>query len=342
VTTEATPRSAIAPSSGDVHAFIQKIYADGFALGEDNQPHEIKWSLAPARGEFVYEMCRKSGAHATLEVGFALGVSTLCILAALLDLGVTGTSHVAMDPFQGGERFANAGLRTLRDGGVASMVEFHAEASETFLPRLVAAKRQFDFILIDGDHSFDHTLIDIFFAHRLLRPGGTLVIDDIDMPPVYLANRYLLDYYRYELIDEAYGSHSDATQTWQGAAISTNGRPPETGPRVWIRAYRKPLSEPEDQSFWGAPLNDFMRFWIDDFHDPKLMSDFQRRALNVEAMRNLNDGQMRTARRYLIASLARDPLALRTYLRLARTFLPRPLATLLGARANRKTTSHNN
>ena len=332
-----TPRSGPLPTSGDVHSFIQKIYAEGFALGDDHQPHEIKWGLAPARGEFVYEMCRKSEANSTLEVGFALGVSTLCILAALLDLGVSGTPHVAMDPFQAGERFANAGLRTLREAGVARMVEFHPEASETFLPRLVAAKRQFDFILIDGDHSFDHTLIDIFFAHRLLRPGGTMVIDDIDMPPVYLANRYLLDYYRYELIDEAYGSHSDATQTWQGEAIVPSGRRAEvTGPRVWIRAYRKPLGEPEDQSFWGAPLSDFMRFWIDDFHDPKLMSDFQRRALNVEARRSIDEGQMKTARRYLIAALARDPLSIKTYLRLARTFLPGQLGNALSGRASRK------
>jgi predicted O-methyltransferase YrrM len=332
VSIEATSPSRALPSSSEVQAFIRKIYADGFAMGEDNQPHDSGWSLAPARGEFVYEMCRKSSASATLEVGFALGVSTLCILAALLDLGVTGTPHVAMDPFQADARFRNAGLRTLRDARVAGMVDFYPEASETFLPRLVAAKRQFDFILIDGDHSFDHTLIDIFYAHRLLRPGGTMVIDDVEMPPVYLANRYLLDYFHYELIDETRGSHSDAALTWQGEAIPTRQHPPDTAPRVWIRAYRKPLSEPEDQSLWGASMNDFMRFWIDDFHDPELMSDFQRRALNLEAKRAIAAGEMRAARRYLIASLARDPLAMRTYLRIARTLLPAPLARLISTK----------
>ena len=336
MTIEAPQRHAALPSSGDLHAFIRKIYADGFALGQDNRPHDIKWSLAPARGEFVYEMCRRAEAHATLEVGFALGVSTLCILAALLDLGVTGTPHVAMDPFQSGELFRNAGLRTLRDGGVAGMVEFFPETSETFLPRLLSAKREFDFILIDGDHSFDHTLIDIFYAHRLLRPGGTMVIDDIDMPPVYLANRYLLDYFHYELIGEAFGSHSDAMQTWQGEALGVHSRPPVSGPPVWIRGYRKPLSEPEDQSFWGASMNDFLRFWVDDFRDPKLMSDFQRRALNVEAMHSLSEGRMRAARRYFIAALAREPLSIKTYMRIARTFLPRRLATALGRHSSQK------
>jgi len=293
-------QSAVSPHGGDLHSFIRKIYLDGFALGEDDRRHEITWSLAPARGDFVYRMCRESGARATLEVGFALGVSTLCILAALNDSVPGAPPHLAMDPFQAGERFRNAGLRTLRD----------------------------------ADHSFDHTLVDIFFAHRLLKPGGIMIIDDIDMPPVYLANRYLLDYYRYQLVDEARGSHSDQSQSWQGVALPSRSSVTDA-PQVWIRAYRKPLQEREDQSFWGASFNDFMRFWVDDFRDPELMESFQRRTLNIEAIRAMAAGEGRRARRYLIASLARDPLAIKTYLRLARTFLPRGIAAWLGKRESR-------
>ena len=100
----ATEQSAL-PSSQHLHQKIREIYSQGYALGEDDQPHDVGWSLAPARGDFVFEMCRKSRAAMTLEVGFAFGVSTLCILAALLDNGVTGVPHVAMDPFQSSERF---------------------------------------------------------------------------------------------------------------------------------------------------------------------------------------------------------------------------------------------
>jgi hypothetical protein len=157
------------------------------------------------------------------------------------------------------------------------------------------------------------------------------------MPPVYLANRYLLEYFRYELIGEAFGSHSDPQQTWCEIAIPARSTP-VTGPRVWIRAYRKPLHETADQSFWGTSMNDFMRFWVDDFRDPDLMAGFQRRALNGEAMRRIEAGQMRAARRYLIAALARDPLSIKTYLRLARTFLPRQLGQALGRRASRNAT----
>jgi predicted O-methyltransferase YrrM len=326
------------PNSDRLHRKIREIYTQGFALGEDDQPHDTGWSLAPARGEFVFEMCRKSGAASTLEVGFAFGISTLCILAGLLDNGVTGVPHVAMDPFQSSERFRNAGLRTLHEAGVFAMVDFHREASETFLPGLVAAKRQFDFILIDGDHAFDHTFVDIFYANLLLKPGGTMLIDDINMPPVYLANRYLLNNYHYELIGEAFGSHSDATQTWQGEPIPAGARKRgKESPRrrASIRAYRKPLSESVDHDFWGAPFDDFMRFWTDDFHDPAVMESFQRRTLSREGLRQLAMGEKSDARRSLIAAIARDPSAFRSYVRLAWTLLPKRLAMRLGAHAMR-------
>ena len=287
----------------------------------------------------MFETCRQSGAKTTLEVGFAFGISTLCILAALLENGVTGVPHVAMDPFQSSERFRNAGLRTLRDAGVLAMVDFHREASETFLPKLVAAQRQFDFILVDGDHAFDHTLVDIFYAHRLLRPGGIMVVDDINMPPVYLANRYLLTSYRYQLIGEAYGSHQDPTQTWRGEAIPPGERPrgnESPRRRSYIRAYRKPLAESGEQNFWAEPFDDFMRFWLDDFHDPKAMESFQRRTLSQEGLRCLAEGKKSEARRFLIAAIARDPSAFRGYMRLGWTFLPRSIAKRLGASATRR------
>ena len=95
----AATTTTTAPANSDrLHRKIREIYTQGFALGEDDQPHDSSWSLAPGRGQFVYEVCRKSGAATTLEVGFAFGISTLCILAALLENGVTGTPHVAMDP----------------------------------------------------------------------------------------------------------------------------------------------------------------------------------------------------------------------------------------------------
>lgn len=41
-------------------------------------------------------------------------------------------------------------------------------------------KVKFDFIILDGNHDFDHVLTETKMADSLLNPGGHLVLDDID------------------------------------------------------------------------------------------------------------------------------------------------------------------
>ena len=45
------------------------------------------------------------------------------------------------------------------------------------LPELLK-KEKFDFIFIDGWHTFDYTLIDFFYSNLLLKIGGIILIDD--------------------------------------------------------------------------------------------------------------------------------------------------------------------
>ena len=48
---------------------------------------------------------------------------------------------------------------------------------DSSIPKFLT-KKPFDFIFIDGWHTFDYTLVDMFYADRLLRIGGYLLIDD--------------------------------------------------------------------------------------------------------------------------------------------------------------------
>ena len=59
------------------------------------------------------------------------------------------------------------------------------------LPHLSEQGDTFDFILIDGFHSFDLTLLDLFYADKLLAVGGLLVCHDSSSPPVFKAVRWL-------------------------------------------------------------------------------------------------------------------------------------------------------
>lgn len=98
-------------------------------------------------------------------------------------------SHVAMDP---GQRSlaGGAGLRALREAGVAGMVEFHERKSQVVLPELLAHDRVFDLAFIDGDHRFDAAFLDLYYLHRLVKPGGLIVVDNVWMPSARLAVSY--------------------------------------------------------------------------------------------------------------------------------------------------------
>lgn len=74
--------------------------------------------------------------------------------------------------------------------GLSSYLELLEEFDYIALPRLVAEQRSLDFILIDGWHSFDYTLIDMFYADILLRPGGVLTVHDTGWPSVYKACKF--------------------------------------------------------------------------------------------------------------------------------------------------------
>jgi hypothetical protein len=68
------------------------------------------------------------------------------------------------------------------------------------LPSLIAAGAQYDFVFVDGWHSFDYTLVDLFYADLLLRDDGILAVHDTTAPPVYKAVRFLETHKPYERI----------------------------------------------------------------------------------------------------------------------------------------------
>ena len=56
--------------------------------------------------------------------------------------------------------------------------------------------KQFDLIFIDGFHTFDYTLVDLFYAILLCRIGGIIVIDDIKHAGVAQLIKYVDSNYK--------------------------------------------------------------------------------------------------------------------------------------------------
>jgi predicted O-methyltransferase YrrM len=145
-------------------------------------PHSIERD----QGQALCELASAERAEQTIEVGMALGMSTLFLCQAVIG---RGGSHVAIDPFQESS-WGGAGLITLEQAGVREHVEFIEEESQLALPRLVSEGRTFDLAFIDGDHRFESALMDLYFMTRLVRPDGLIVMDDIWMPSIRTAVAY--------------------------------------------------------------------------------------------------------------------------------------------------------
>lgn len=68
---------------------------------------------------------------------------------------------------------------------------FIAEPSELALPRLMAEETEVDVAFIDGKHSFPGPAVDFAYLSRMLRVGGTLILDDVPIPSVAVVHRHL-------------------------------------------------------------------------------------------------------------------------------------------------------
>jgi len=55
-------------------------------------------------------------------------------------------------------------------------------------------------VFIDGWHTFDQTLVDMYFANRLIGPGGYIVVDDAAWPSVSKAVSYFANYPCYRVV----------------------------------------------------------------------------------------------------------------------------------------------
>ena len=175
-----------------LRAHIRSLYEAGTIVGEDGTefPLTPQGVLEPD-GEALRDLAISEGVAHTIETGLCYGLSTLFLCEALAESGRPDAGHVAMDPFQT-KHLRSAGLQALREAGVDHAVEFHARPSQLVLPELLAQRREFDLAFIDGDHRFDAVLLDLYYLHKLVKPGGLIVLDDVWMPSVRLAAMYFV------------------------------------------------------------------------------------------------------------------------------------------------------
>jgi predicted O-methyltransferase YrrM len=169
------------------HKYLQKFFIESFRRFfyiEDNKNSgtsitkqvKIHSAIKKEEGANITRIIKKYKLKKCLEIGMAFGISAFYILTAGKDI-----SLISIDPFQKDPNQWNSmGLKLIKKMELSQQHHFIAELSYIALPKLLSIydKNYFDFIFIDGWHTFDYTLIDFFYADKLLCKGGVILIDD--------------------------------------------------------------------------------------------------------------------------------------------------------------------
>jgi predicted O-methyltransferase YrrM len=141
----------------------------------DKKVVKIGSSIKEIEGNFIIKNINENNYKKCLEIGFACGISAFYILS------IKTTNLISIDPFQS-TQWNNSGKKTIKELGFNKRHKCIEKKSYEALPQLLQKCKKtsdkFDFIFIDGWHTFDYTLVDFFYSNLLLRIDGMIIIDD--------------------------------------------------------------------------------------------------------------------------------------------------------------------
>jgi predicted O-methyltransferase YrrM len=173
-------------------AVLDEIRRDGSVADASGARYPIeKHGIDAVEGRFLRDfVAARPEITRTLEIGCAYGFSSLHIASALA--GRPGAHHIIVDPMES-TTWKGIGVINLDRAGV-DFYELREKSSEIALPELLTEGAQFDLVFIDGWHTFDQTLVDMYYANRLIRTGGYILVDDANWISVSKAISYFGKY----------------------------------------------------------------------------------------------------------------------------------------------------
>ncbi len=156
-------------TSAEVERYVEGVLPEPDDLLAEMQAHGARDGIpivVPVTGALLGVLTAATGARRVVEVGTAIGVSTLHIARALPEGGVIVSFEI--DP----ERH-RAAVAYLERGGMAARADLRLQDAAAGLAEL---EGPFDMAFIDGLKQDYPGHLELVI--RLLRPGGLLVVDN--------------------------------------------------------------------------------------------------------------------------------------------------------------------
>lgn len=245
----------------DASPVLRDMYDQRRAIRPDGTTVDIHSRIGPHLADALYQLVLREAPTTVLEVGMAFAASSLAILTALAELGGDRTL-ISLDPMQH-SLWEGTGLHNVERAGLSHLHELCEAPDYLALPRLLEEGCELDLAYIDGWHTFDYTLLDAFYADRMLRPGGIIGFNDCNMPAVTKVVRFMETHRRYEHVDAGLTPEYAAPDrgarraAWAlGRRLPLGARPNAVQRAVGLRAddqyLRKLESWEPDWDFWAA------------------------------------------------------------------------------------------
>jgi len=189
---------------------LQDMYRKNIVKTNKGEIIKLSSQISPKEGWYLYSLIKKHNFKKVLEVGMANGTSALYICQAFKDKNIKG-NLISIDPFQS-TQWKNVGMSQLERANLKKYHSLIEESSDLALPELLKSDKKFDMIFIDGMHLYDYTLIDIYYATKLINMGGLIVVDDIRHKGVKEVIYYIKkNYIMLKFIENNYSSDTMAT-----------------------------------------------------------------------------------------------------------------------------------
>jgi predicted O-methyltransferase YrrM len=146
------------------------------------------------QGDFLFLLARER--KAALEIGFATGSTAIYMLRGLSE---KGGQLISVDYKQ--DEYDYLGIKLVRAAGYQDFHQVIEGNTNVVLPELMKKGSRFDLIFLDGWKTFDHLMLDVYYANQMLTIEGVLVFDDTRMSSVRKIISFLTTHYFYEEID---------------------------------------------------------------------------------------------------------------------------------------------
>lgn len=191
-----------------VNPLLKKMYKHQEVQTAANEKIKFVSCINPVEGYFLYKLIKDNKLRNVLEIGMANGTSALYMCQAMKE-NLAG-KLISIDPFQS-TQWKGVGIANIKREKMGKYHELLETTSDLALPRFLEEGKTFDMVFVDGMHLFDYTLVDIYYAAKLLPVGGILVVDDIRHRGVkkvidyVLANYANLEYVTLTMASETMG-----------------------------------------------------------------------------------------------------------------------------------------